>query len=75
MGYYSYPPCVNDLHSEYAVYHQGCSTNFRTGKDIPETYEGKRQSTSGSKRGRPSDLDRESAFNLVCKYLRENDDE
>ena len=66
---------VNDLHSEDAVYHQACSINFRTGKDIPETYEGKRQSRSGSKRGRPLDLDRESAFNLVCKYLPENDDE
>ena len=27
---------VNDLHSEDAVYHQACSTNFRTGKDIPK---------------------------------------
>ena len=66
---------VNDMHSEDAVYNQACSTNFCTGKDIPKTYEGKRQLTSCSKRGRPSDPDCESAFNLVCKYLRENDDE
>eukprot|EP00794_Sanderia_malayensis_P002071 gene2071-2348_t len=32
---------VNDLHSKDAVHHQVCSTNFRTGKDIPETLKAK----------------------------------
>ena len=63
---------VNDLHSEDAVYHQICSVNFRTGKCTPKKYE--RRVSSGSKRGRPSDINRETAFTLVANYLRDNDD-
>ena len=29
---------ANDLHAEDAVYHHSCSTNFRTGKQIPVKY-------------------------------------
>ena len=29
---------VNDLHSSDAVYHQACSVNFRTHKQIPQKY-------------------------------------
>ena len=29
---------VNDLHASDRVYHQCCSVNFRTGKQIPKRY-------------------------------------
>ena len=52
---------------------QFCSTNFRTGKQVPLS-----RQTNGSKRqkkGRPTDKSRQEAFLEVAKYLKENDDE
>ena len=66
---------VNDLHSEDAVYHQVCSANFRTGKGVPQMYHRSTQSEPSSKRGRPSDVNREVAFMFVANYLKDNDDE
>ena len=66
---------VNDLHSEDAVYHQVCSANFRTRKGVPQLYNGSTQFEPSSKRGRPSDVNRESAFMFVANYLKDNDDE
>ena len=65
----------NDLHSEDAMYHQVCSANFRTGKGIPQLYDDGPKSKQSAKRGRPSDINRESAFLFVANYLKENDDE
>jgi hypothetical protein len=31
--------CVHDLHAADTVYHQTCSINFRTGKDIPHKFQ------------------------------------
>lgn len=66
---------VNDLHSEDAVYHQVCSSNFRTGKRIPAMYAKQGQPATNLKRGRHSEIDRESAFAYVANYLKTNDDE
>ena len=66
---------TNDLHSEDAVYHQECSANFRTCKDIPQLYDDGPESKPNARRGRPSDIDQESAFLFVENYLEENDDE
>ncbi|CAH3187344.1 unnamed protein product [Porites lobata] len=62
-----------DLIAAGAIYHQVCSTNFRTGKQVPPSHQ-----TNGSKRqktGRPTDKSRQEAFLEVAKYLKENDDE
>ncbi|CAH3022720.1 unnamed protein product, partial [Porites evermanni] len=62
-----------DLIAAGAIYHQVCSTNFRTGKQVPLSHQ-----TNGSKRqkkGRPTDKSRQEAFLEVAKYLKENDDE
>ena len=65
----------NDLHSEDDMYHQVCSANFRTGKGILQLYDDGPKSKQSAKRGRPSDINRESAFLFVANYLKENDDE
>jgi len=69
--------CVSDLHAADAVYHQQCSVNFRTGKQIPQqfqTSDNTLQSSSG-KPGRPEDAAQSTAFLSVVNYLEEYDDE
>jgi hypothetical protein len=68
---------VNDLHSADARYHQQCSVNFRTDRDIPV----KRKLTITSEevpaktKGKPADEERWEAFLQVATYIQENDDE
>lgn len=65
---------VIDLHAADAVYHQQCSVNFRTLKNVPKQH----SSYSTAKRvntGRPEDLDRSRAFQQTVAFLRENDEE
>lgn len=67
---------VNDLPSARVVYHYLCSTNFRTGKQIPQQFliddvlPRKKQ-----KCGRPADVTKQEAFYKVVEYLERNDDE
>lgn len=62
---------VNDLHAADAVYHQQCSSNFRTGKQLPKSGD----SPKDSKVGRPNSSERYEAFLKVVNYLEENSDE
>ena len=68
---------LRDLHASDAVYHQTCSSNFRTGKDIPAQYSS--DTDNGAKRtkvqGRPVDTVRSSAFENIVQYLRDNEEE
>lgn len=76
---------VCDLPAADAVYHQVCSSNFRTGKPIPlnfvhnETVQKKqklgRRYKSPHEGGRPALDDRCQAFIKVTEFLEENDDE
>ena len=76
---------VCDLPAADAIYHQACSSNFRTGKLIPlnfvhnETAQKKqklgRRCKSTHEGGRPALDDRRQAFMKVAEYLEENDDE
>ena len=65
---------VHDLHAADAIYHQTCSANFRTKKQMPmaqlTTEDSKRQ-----KLGRPQDDKRAEVFLEVARHLEENDDE
>ena len=63
-----------DLHAADAVYHQVCSSNFRTGKQIPVQYRSSFDMKPEQK-GRRTDSLREEAFLKVAAYLQENDDE
>ncbi len=68
--------CVNDLHAADAVYHNQCSVNFRTEKQIPQVYsESSPKTTKLSKAGRPQQETRKNAFLSVTKFLEENDEE
>lgn len=73
---------ANDLHAADAVYHQQCSVNFRTGKQVPLQYFSTTSPhTDGqpAKRarqsGRPSDATRTTAFVKVTQFLEDNDEE
>ena len=65
---------AQDLHAADAIYHQVCSINFRTGKQLPSTF----QATTGEKKrriGRPIDTAKEHAFIKVTKYLEDTANE
>ena len=62
---------VHDLHAADAVYHQTCSVNFRTKKQMPMSAEDSKR----PKLGRPQKDTRAEAFLEVARYLEDNDDE
>ena len=65
---------VHDLHAADAIYHQTCSVNFRTKKQMPMA----QFATEDFKRpklGRLQDDKRAEAFLEVASYLEDNDDE
>jgi hypothetical protein len=66
---------VHDLPAADALYHQTCSSNFRTGKDIPEEFQVLPSSDKKRKIGRPEDKEASDAFLQVMTFLRNNDDE
>lgn len=65
---------ARDIHAADAVYHQQCSVNFRTRKQIPQPYDDKEQCRTKKKRygGRPHDIERSEAFLKVAQYLEVN---
>lgn len=68
-----------ELHAADCVYHRSCCTNFRTGRSKPLQYDATTQSgESRSKRrksGRPKDQELDQAFEQMCRYLEQNDEE
>ena len=66
---------VQDLHAADAMYHQSCSVNFRTMKQIPECFRSDTHSSKKRKTGRPVAMDREQAFLKVVDNLEANDEE
>lgn len=67
---------VHDLPAADAVYHQSCSSNFRTGKQIPLAYSTAENASKKRKSaGRPQSRDKYDAFLATVKYLEENDEE
>ncbi len=53
---------VHDLPAADAVYHQICSSNFRTGKSIPLVFKSDADEQPVQKRGRLKDPLQEEAF-------------
>jgi 2,4-dienoyl-CoA reductase-like NADH-dependent reductase (Old Yellow Enzyme family) len=66
---------ARDLHAVDAAYHNQCSVNFRTGKDVPCQYNSDHQTKKQKQAGRPQGVSRIDAFLKVVKYLEENDEE
>ena len=65
---------VHDLPAADAIYHQSCSSNFRTKKQIPSTFSFEQPSTKKQKIGRPQDEATDKAFSDVISYLQENEE-
>ena len=63
-----------DLYASDAKYHQVCSSNFRTGKQIPVHYRSAFD-IKPERKGRPTDSLPEEAFLKVAAYLQEADEE
>jgi hypothetical protein len=57
------------------VYHQSCSVNFRTRREIPFKYRQRHDETNKTKSGRPENEILAEAFAKVCSYVEENEDE
>ena len=68
---------VEDLPAAEAQYHKLCSTNFRTGRQIPVPMQDERypKYKKLSDAGRPKDVTKAEAFLRVTQYLEDNDDE
>ena len=67
---------VHDLPAADAVYHQICSSNFRTGKGIPLVFMSDTEDQPLYKKcGRKKDTFQEEAFLQVMADLEQNDDE
>ncbi len=63
-----------DIHATDCVYHQSCSINFCTMRNIPRQFT-LAESTKRRKSGRPKDSDQDEAFESVCEFLEESDEE
>ena len=63
---------VNDLPAADAVYHQTCSTNFRTGKLCPLKFADE-EAVKRPNLGRPPGSD--GSFMKIVEYIKEHDDE
>ena len=68
---------ARELHSSEAMYHTTCSSNFRTGKNIPQCFMASEIATKKPRisLGRPENSVRVDAFLRVTRYLQENDEE
>ena len=64
----------SDLHAADCVYHHLCSTNFRSGRDVPHQFRSDNEAKC-RKSGRPKDQEKEEAFSKMCSYLEDNDEE
>lgn len=65
----------HDLPAADAVYHQTCSTNFRTCRQIPIAFQTDECTPNKRSRGRSLNATQVSAFLEVAQYLQDNDDE
>lgn len=64
----------SDLHAADAIYHQTCSVNFRTGKQIPVSKQANKE-VKRTTPGRPKEDSSEKAFLQIVRQLEETQDE
>lgn len=60
---------IHDLHAADAVYHQICSVNFRTKKQIPSALQSNNLHSKKMKLGRPTEQARSQAFLGILKKI------
>lgn len=63
-----------DLHAADCIYHHDCDSHFRCDRNIPLQYQNA-PNQKKKKAGRPKNEDQVQAFQKVCDYLVENDEE
>ena len=66
---------MSNLHAYDVVYHQRCSVNFQTGRNVPTYFRGKVDPSLLNPvniSGRPESSGRNNAFLKTCDYLEEN---
>lgn len=67
---------VSDLHAVDALYHQTCSSNFRTHKGVPQKFQIDIEGDSKRRKcGRPEDTSKTIAFQKTMEYFEANDEE
>ena len=66
---------ASDLPAVDAVYHQICSINFRTFKDIPMMHNSEQTKKCKFSQGRPVNNEAETAFINSIEYLKQNEEE
>ena len=66
---------ASDLPAVDAVYHQICSINFRTFKDIPMMHNSEQTKKCKFSPGRPVNNEAETAFINSIEYLKQNEEE
>ena len=66
-----------DLPAAEAIYHQGCSVNFRTFKDIPQKFHGKTPKIEQDLKspGRPENQAQKEAFFRIIDYIESSNEE
>ncbi|KAK3097968.1 hypothetical protein FSP39_014885 [Pinctada imbricata] len=63
---------VNDLHAADAIYHQTCSVNFRTKKNVPSAFS---TPSKEIKKGRRVDAKVQQAFEDIFIYLEDHEND
>ena len=66
---------VHGLHVADAIYHQTCSVNFHTKKQMTIAQLSTTEDIKRPRLGRPRDAERTIAFLETARYFEENDDE
>ena len=64
---------VIDLPAEEAIYHQLCSANFRTSRDVPQRYTNEDIPKKRKSSGRPVDEARQLAFHRVLDWFENSE--
>jgi len=65
---------IIDLPAADALYHQSCSVNFRTKRQIPKAFQSDVSPCKIQKSpGRPEAIDTNEAFKIVISYIEENE--
>ena len=65
---------TNDLCAYYCIYHQKCSVDFRTGKDVPKEFAVTSEGNEAKKVRLENDI-KKDAFLKTCMHIEKNEKE
>lgn len=67
--------CGGDLHAFDCKYHRTCSANFRSGRQVPGEFRVGPSVAKQRKAGKPKNEDQLNAFEIMCLFFEQNDEE